>query len=330
VNDDVKAPSYKSVLVGLLLVTGVYAEPFGKMKVSKAEGPVIKQKSGVETGPGAKVELDMLDGSLVRVGANARFSYTPGTREAKLDNGTMLFSSPKNAGGVTLTAGGTVTSAVGAVDFEAANFGGNVKVISLNGKPTISLGESRKGLRPGQIMAVPAGATKLPKADVVNLKTLLATGGLMKMGKLPSQSAIERNANNQVRNPTFRLGLNMDAYDGGPMITAAMVQRMQEQQVLSEGPVVPTLKPNQVPTQLQVAEFKSAGVPVPASNVQALERSGSTVSGDKIKPLPPPVPVATPRPLPTPVPRPTLPPRPPVAGHPTPRPPIFRPPIAPP
>jgi acrosin len=314
----------------LLLVTGASAEPFGKMKVSKAEGPVIRGRAGVETGPGAKAELNMLDGSLVRVGANARFSYTPGTREAKLDNGTMLFSSPKDAGGVTLTAGGTVTSATGAVDFEVANFGGNVKVIALNGKPTVSLGESHKGLRPGQIMAVPAGAMKLPKTDVVNLKTLLATGGLMKMGKLPSQAAIERNANSQVRNPTFKLGLNMDAYDNGPAITAAMVTRMQEQQILAAGPVVPLLKPNQVPTQLQVAEFKSAGVPVPASNVQALERSGSTVSGGKIKPLPPPVPVATPRPLPTPIPRPTLPPRPPVAGQPTPRPPIFRPPIAPP
>jgi acrosin len=319
------------LLAGLLLATGAYAEPFGKMKVSKAEGPVIRGKAGVETGPGAKAELNMLDGSLVRVGANARFSFIPGTREAKLDNGTMLFSSPKDAGGVTLTAGGTVTSATGAVDFEAANFGGNVKVIALNGKPTVALGESRKALRPGQIMSVPPGATKLSKVEGVNLKTLLATGGLIKMGKLPSQAAIERNANNQVRNPTFKLGLNMDAYDTGPTITAAMVTRMQEQQILAAAPVVPLLKPNQVPTQLQVAEFEAAGVPVPASNVQALERSGSTVSsGGKIKPIPPPVPVATPKPLPTPIPRPTLPPRPPVAGQPTPRPPIFKPPIAPP
>lgn len=321
----------QGLLVSLLLAPALWAEPFGKMKVSKAEGPVIKGKSGVQTGPGAKAELDMLDGSLVRVGANARFSFTPGTREAKLDNGTMLFSSPRDAGGVTLTAGGTVTTATGAVDFEAANFGGNVKVICLNGKPQVSLGESHKGLRPGQIMAVPPGATELPKVNGVNLKTLISTGGLMKMGELPSQKAIERNANNQVRNPTFRLGLNMDAYDSGPAITAAMVTRMQEQQVLAAAPVVPLLKPGQVPTQLQVAEFKAAGVPVPASNVQALERSGSTVSGGRIKPLPaPPVPVATPGPLPTPVPRPTLPPRPPVAGRPTPRPPIFRPPIAPP
>lgn len=324
----------KTLLVSLLLCAEtVEGGPFGQARVTKAEGPVIRGKAGVETGPGAKAELDMLDGSLVRVGANAKFSYTPGTREAKLDNGTMLFSSPRNAGGVTLTAGGTVTSATGAVDFEAANFGGNVKVIALNGKPMVALAANpggKKGLRPGQIMAVPPGATQLPKVAGVNLKTLISTGGLMKMGKLPSQSAIERNANNQVRNPTFRLGLNMDAYDSGPAITAAMVTRMQEQQVLAAAPVVPLLKPNQVPTQLQVAEFKAAGVPVPASNVQALERSGSTVSGGQIKPLPPPVPVATPRPLPTPVPRPTLPPRPPVAGHPTPRPPIFRPPIAPP
>ena len=141
------------ILVSLLLVANLWAEPFSQAKVTRAEGPVIRGRAGVETGPGAKAELDMLDGSLVRVGANARFSYTPGTREAKLDNGTMLFSSPKDAGGVTLTAGGTVTSAMGAVDFEAANFGGNVKVIGLNGKPTVSLAanpNSKKGLRPGR------------------------------------------------------------------------------------------------------------------------------------------------------------------------------------
>ena len=150
------------------------------------------------------------------------------------------------------------------------------------------------------MMAVPPGAAKLPKADDVNLKTLMATGGLMKMGKLPSQTAIEKNANSQVRNPTFKLGLNIDAYDGGPTMTAAMVTRMQEQQVL---PTAPVLAPNQVPTQLQIEEFHAAGVPVPQSNAKALEQSGEVIVNGKVKPVPPPIPVATPKPVATPRPQ---------------------------
>jgi acrosin len=323
-------------MILFLSLVSLQAEPFGKSKVSKAEGSVIRRRDGVETGPDAKAEIDMLDGSLVRVGANARFSYTPGTREAKLDNGTMLFSSPKGAGGVTLTAGGTVTSTTGAVDFEAANFGGNVKVISLNGKPVVSLSSnpsSKKSLRPGAIISVPPGAAALGKTDIVNLKTLIDTGGLMKMGALPSQKAIERNANGQSRNPTFKLGLNMDAYGIGPTITAAMLAQMRNLQAANT-PAVPVLRPNQVPTPLQVAEFAAAGVPVPSSNVRALERSGSTITqGGHVKPLPPPQ-VIQPAPLPTPQPTPRPPIRPPTIGggpvRPPVRPPILRPPIAPP
>ena len=120
----------REILVSLLLAVNTWAAPFGEAKVTKAEG------------------------------------YVAGTRETSLDGGTLLLSSPKDAGGITVRAGGTVTTAVGAVDFEAVNFGGNVKVISLNGKPTVSLAinpESKKGLKPGQILEVPKGVMKLPK-----------------------------------------------------------------------------------------------------------------------------------------------------------------------
>jgi ferric-dicitrate binding protein FerR (iron transport regulator) len=169
------------ILVSFILATALYAEPFGQAKVTKAEGSVIRGKAGVQTGPGSKAEVDFGDGTVARVGANAKFSYVPGTRETVLDSGTLLLSAPKDAGGITVRAGGTITEAAGAVDFEAVNFGGNVKVISLNGKPTVSLAinpESRKGLRPGQILEVPKGVLKLPKADVVDLKVLIGSSAL--------------------------------------------------------------------------------------------------------------------------------------------------------
>ena len=151
-------------MVSLLLVGSALAEPFGQAKVTRAEGSVIRGKSGVQTGPESKAELDWLDGTIARVGANARFSYVAGTREAALDSGTLLMSSPKDAGGVTVRASGTVTVASGAVDFEVANIGGNVKVICLSGKPTVYLAinpKAKDGLRPGQMLSVEEGSAEV-------------------------------------------------------------------------------------------------------------------------------------------------------------------------
>ena len=187
-------------MVSLLLVGSALAEPFGQAKVTRAEGSVIRGKSGVQTGPESKAELDWLDGTIARVGANARFSYTPGTRETVLDSGTLLLSSPKEAGGFTVRAGGTVTSAAGAGDLEVANIGGNVKVICLSGKPTVYLAinpKARDGLRPGQMLSIEKGALKLSRADTVNLKVLLTTSTLMKMGPLSSEATLRRNAGHQ-------------------------------------------------------------------------------------------------------------------------------------
>ena len=74
-------------------------------------GDVIKGQTGLKTGGESRAELKFPDLTLTRVGANSLFRFYPGGRDMALDDGTMLFYSPKGAGGGKVQAG-AVTAAV--------------------------------------------------------------------------------------------------------------------------------------------------------------------------------------------------------------------------
>jgi ferric-dicitrate binding protein FerR (iron transport regulator) len=85
--------------------------------------------------------LQFPDLTITRVGSNALFRFLAGGREMTLDGGTMLFSSPKGAGGGKVHAG-AITAAVTGTDFLISYIKelttksrlGRVKVICLNGR----------------------------------------------------------------------------------------------------------------------------------------------------------------------------------------------------
>ena len=91
------------------------AEPFEKAEVTRTVnlvslllemksrpatlGDVISGKTALKTGGDSRAELQFPDLTITRVGSNALFRFLAGGREMTLDGGTMLFSSPKGAGG---------------------------------------------------------------------------------------------------------------------------------------------------------------------------------------------------------------------------------------
>ena len=101
------------------------AEPFEQAEVKKAInvvsllpqdvraalGDIVKGDTALQTGGQFRAELQFPDLTITRVGSNALFRFVAGTREMVLDSGTMLFSSPKGAGGGKGRAG-AVTAAV--------------------------------------------------------------------------------------------------------------------------------------------------------------------------------------------------------------------------
>ena len=137
-------------------------------------GDVVSGDSALKTGESSRAELEFPDLTITRVGSNALFRFLAGSREITLDGGTMLFSSPKGAGGGKVQVG-AITAAVTGTDFLISRIAGRIKVICLTGKVLVYFTANPKlrvVLKPGQMVDIPAGATKMPPIVTINLRTL--------------------------------------------------------------------------------------------------------------------------------------------------------------
>ena len=72
---------------------------------------VVEGKTGVKTGIKSRAELLFQDKTLTRLGANTLFSFSEGTRDLELENGTMLLQCPKGVGGAKIRTA-AVTAAI--------------------------------------------------------------------------------------------------------------------------------------------------------------------------------------------------------------------------
>ena len=203
------------VFVGYMAT--LWAEPFDQAEVTKtinlvsllpqdmraAPGDLVKGDTALKTGGNSRAELQFPDLTITRVGSNALFRFIAGTREMVLDSGTMLFSSPKGAGGGKVQAG-AITAAVTGSDFLISN-AGRVKVICLSHKVLVYFTANpkiRAVLLPGQMIDIAPGTKKMPPVATINLKTLLATSKLGEaggFGPFPSQTILAYDVSKQRR-----------------------------------------------------------------------------------------------------------------------------------
>ena len=212
----------RHLILTLFLMAGylaaLEAEPFEQAEVKKAinivsllpedrqasPGDVVKGDTALQTGGYSRAELQFKDLTIIRVGSNSLFRFLAGTREATLDGGTILFSSPKGAGGGKVQAG-NITAAVTGSDFMVSNVG-RVKVICLSHKVAVYFTANpriRAELLPGQMLDIPAGMErKMPPVGTINLGKLLSTSQLNEaggFGPLPSQPILAQNTNRQAK-----------------------------------------------------------------------------------------------------------------------------------
>lgn len=207
------------------LPAGAQAEPFKQAEVTRTVnivsllpetqsvrpasiGDLISDRTALKTADASRAELRFPDLTITRVGSNALFRFFAGGRDMTLDGGTMLFSSPKGAGGGEVQAG-AITAAVTGTDFLVsyvkgpAEKGGRVKVICLSHSVLVYFTANpreRRLLRPGQMLDVPNGATKLPPVSTVSLSLVLSTNELFESGgfePLPSKALLKELAENQ-------------------------------------------------------------------------------------------------------------------------------------
>jgi FecR protein len=150
--------------------------------------------TGVRTGDESRSELTFVDQTITRVGANTLFTFNNAGRSVDLSSGSVLFSVPKNSGGGQMRTGAVTVGITGTSVILDSTRAGRNRLIALEGGARVSLNKFPKEsamVRGGQMLDVPAGATKLPPVVNVDLDKIMKTHPLITdFRPLPSRDLI--------------------------------------------------------------------------------------------------------------------------------------------
>jgi len=160
---------------------------------------VFKSPDLIRTGADSLAELIASDKTVTRVGANTIFSFERAGRAINLEQGSVLFYSPKGKGGGTIKTKGASAAVLGTTIVVTATAGGGFKAIVLEGKGQITLPNgSFRILQAGQVTFVLPGSQRFGPQLNINLQKLVENSRLVQgfETELPSkpviQAAIER------------------------------------------------------------------------------------------------------------------------------------------
>lgn len=109
----------------------------------------VGKNNAVITGENSRAELQFNDGTITRLGQLTSFTFTPGTRQMNLKQGTALFQVPKGMGGTKIQAG-PVTAAITGTTLMLQVFGDRVVLYVYEG----SVDASGKSLTAGQAITI--------------------------------------------------------------------------------------------------------------------------------------------------------------------------------
>ena len=141
---------------------------------------VLKSPDRVRTGPLSRAELTAPDKTITRVGANTVFSFADHGRTLNLEQGSLLFHTPKGLGGGTIKSGGASAAVLGTTLMVSCTSHGGFKVILLEGKGSVSLANGQSVvLLAGQMVYVSPGGTKFSATLKINLGKLVGGSHLI-------------------------------------------------------------------------------------------------------------------------------------------------------
>lgn len=143
---------------------------------------VLRGQMGLRTGLRSRAELLLNEGSLVRIGSNAVFSFADNQRDLFLGQGTMLLQVPPGQGRTTITTQ-NATAAITGTTILLDNSSTYTKLIVLEGTVTLSL-RNRLGeritLRAGQMLIWDPEGDRLPEAVDIDLAALKESSDLVR------------------------------------------------------------------------------------------------------------------------------------------------------
>jgi hypothetical protein len=147
---DLKQSTFTQVVNDVRIVSA--ADSSEKPAMVKA---VFNMPDLVRTGTASRAELVAEDNTITRVGANTVFSFDPANRTIDLQQGSLLFHSPKGKGGGTIHTGSATASVLGTTIIVTTTRNGGFKVIDLEGHVAIKfLNGLEQHLAPGQMTFV--------------------------------------------------------------------------------------------------------------------------------------------------------------------------------
>jgi hypothetical protein len=172
---------------------------------------VFKSPDLIRTGTDSLAELVAADKTITRVGANTVFSFEKAGRAINLEQGSVLFHSPKGKGGGTIKTKGASAAVLGTTIVVTATAGGGFKAIVLEGKGQITLPNGNfRILQAGQVTFVLPGAQQFGPQLNINLQKLVESSRLVQgfETELPSKPVIQRAIERQ--QVLIRAGLAQD------------------------------------------------------------------------------------------------------------------------
>jgi hypothetical protein len=149
----------------------------------------------VRTAVDSLAELTAADRTITRVGANTVFSFSDSGRTVNLQQGSLLFHSPKGRGGGTIKTGGATAAVLGTTLMVSATPDGGFKVIVLEGRARVTLpGGDFRQLTAGQLLFVLPGQNQFGPRLMINLGTLVRGSRLVNgfPEPLPAMPEIDR------------------------------------------------------------------------------------------------------------------------------------------
>ncbi len=184
-------------LAAIALVSGTHAATLQSAKVTRVYndvkiyspgasakaariGNTVSGRTSLQTGRNSRSELQFQDNTLTRIGQNSVFSFQQGSRNLKLDQGTLLLQVPKRAGDARIHTA-TVTAAItGTTIMMEYHKGKWCKIIVLEGTLDAYLNQMKKGvkIKAGQMLVMPADAVRIPKPIDIDLNRLQKSSAL--------------------------------------------------------------------------------------------------------------------------------------------------------
>ena len=153
----------------------------------------VNDNTAVRTGDSSRSELTFVDLRITRLGANTLFAFNTGGHNVQLNAGSMLLYVPKNAGGAQMATSAVSVAITGTtVIFESRKAGRTILKVFEGGARAALIKYPRESVfvRAGQMVDVPAGATKMPQPVNMNTADELKSPLFADFPPLPSQNLI--------------------------------------------------------------------------------------------------------------------------------------------